>query len=117
MLTTAKRLPKPAQFFSANYFAEVDSDACHSCGTCLTRCQMDALSLEGGPAGIDLDRCIGCGLCVTTCPSGALRMHRKASEKPPPKDTRALYLKLFRDRYGPLKTAGILSAHLLGRKF
>ena len=62
---------------------------------------MDALVMDNGPAVVNLDRCIGCGLCVTTCPSGALRMHTKASARVPSTDTRALYLRLLRDRLPP----------------
>jgi electron transport complex protein RnfB len=117
VLTAAKRFPKPAQYFSANYYAGVNAEACEFCGTCVHRCQMDAVRMDGGPARVDGERCIGCGLCVTTCPSGAMELRKHEFEHVPPKDTRALYLKLLRDRYGPLKTAEAMSGYVLGRKF
>ena len=117
VLTTAKRLPKPAQYFGTNYYAESNGETCEGCGTCLTRCQMDAVAMDSGHAKVERDRCIGCGLCVTTCPSTSLRLRRNDREKAPPKDTQALYMQLMRDRYGPLKMAGALTGYLLGRKF
>jgi Na+-translocating ferredoxin:NAD+ oxidoreductase subunit B len=59
----------------SNYIAVVDKDLCTSCGTCLDRCQVNAIEI--GEYSVIGD-CIGCGLCSTTCPSGAITMVRKA---------------------------------------
>jgi ferredoxin len=72
-----KKIPKPSSLVASNYFAEVDADSCSGCETCIDRCQMDAITMEGGVALIDLEYCIGCGLCVTTCPTEALSLKRK----------------------------------------
>ena len=122
VLTSAKRFPQPAEYFSANFQAEVDADLCDSCGVCQSRCQMDALVDEdGGPGGgkprVDHARCIGCGLCVTTCPSGALQLVEKARRKVPPDDTKALYMQLLQERYGPWGMAKLAGRKLLGMKF
>ncbi len=62
----------------ANYFAVIDPVICASCGTCIDRCQVHAIS-EGDDASlVDRARCIGCGLCVTGCPNDAARLERKA---------------------------------------
>ena len=117
VLTSAKRFPSPADYFSSNYCARVDPDACASCGTCEVRCQMDAI--HTGPEGkseVDRSRCIGCGLCVTTCPSDALHLEEKDAARVPPDDTRALYIRLLQERYGPLGTALMVARNLLGRK-
>jgi electron transport complex protein RnfB len=116
VLTTAKALPQPAEFFSTNYYAAVDASLCQQCGTCATRCQMDALATDEGPAMIDLSRCIGCGLCVSTCPSGAMRLLKRQHERVPAKDTGALYAQIFRERYGPWGMAAIVGRKLLGLK-
>ena len=97
--------------------AEVDGHACQICGACAPRCQMDAIQSGDGPAEVAGERCIGCGLCVTTCPSGALRLRRKDGNTPPPKHTKALYLRMFQERYGKTGAAAALAGHLLGRKF
>ena len=38
-----KVFPRPVQFFSANFRAEVDSELCSGCGVCIDRCQMEAI--------------------------------------------------------------------------
>jgi ferredoxin len=78
VLGSLKLYPRPAEMVLANYAAVNDPEACVGCGTCLERCQMDAITLEdGGTARVLEHRCIGCGLCVTTCPSGSLRLDPK----------------------------------------
>jgi Pyruvate/2-oxoacid:ferredoxin oxidoreductase delta subunit len=116
VLQSAKRLPNPAEYFSSNFHAVVDADTCESCGTCEVRCQMEAISSPEGKAVVDRLRCIGCALCVTTCPSGALRL--EPNEKPgiPPDDTKALYIQMLHDRYGPWGMAKIGMRKMLGLK-
>lgn len=117
VLTNAKRLPNPAEFFQADFVAVVDDDRCQVCGTCETRCQMDAITAADGPPRITEGRCIGCGLCVTTCPSEAMSLAPKTRRPPPPKDTRALYTTIFKERYGKLGAAAAVAGHWMGRKF
>jgi MinD superfamily P-loop ATPase len=102
VLTTAKDLPRPADFFQTDFVAELDRDTCQSCGVCGTRCQMDAITSTDALPQVAEERCIGCGLCVTTCPSGAMRLSRKEGRKPPPKDVGALYSTIFQERFGAL---------------
>jgi NAD-dependent dihydropyrimidine dehydrogenase PreA subunit len=59
----------------SNYLAVVDKDLCTACGTCLDRCQVNAIQVGDYST---IGDCIGCGLCSTTCPSGAIAMVRKA---------------------------------------
>jgi Na+-translocating ferredoxin:NAD+ oxidoreductase subunit B len=106
-LGAAKQLPRPVEFFAANFFAEVNGGECQACGTCLERCQMNAISLPAGVAVVDLDRCMGCGLCLSTCTTGALTLRAKDRTTEPPKNTSALYSKIYRERYG---TAGFAKA-------
>lgn len=117
VLTSAKRFPRPADYFSSSFVARVDPDACASCGTCEVRCQMDAI--HTGPDGkseVDPSQCIGCALCVTTCPSDAMHLEKKENGKIPPDDTRGLYVKLLQERYGPWGTAKMVARNVLGRK-
>jgi len=65
----------------SNYYAEVDTEECAGCETCLGRCQMEAITIVSDTHKINLDRCIVCGLCVTTCSTGALSLVRKADEQ------------------------------------
>ncbi len=117
VLTTAKKLPRPADFFQTDFVARVDGETCQVCGTCETRCQMDAITSGDEPPMVAEERCIGCGLCVTTCPSGAVRLHRKDGSKPPPKDMGALYTTIFQERFGRLGATAAMAGHLMGRKF
>jgi formate hydrogenlyase subunit 6/NADH:ubiquinone oxidoreductase subunit I len=116
VLTTAKRLPEPATFFSANYYATVDEARCEGCGTCLSRCQMDAVCLDTGKAAVLRSHCIGCGLCVTACPSEAVHLLPTERQRIPPSNTGALYAQIYRDRYGTLGLAAAAAKRLLGLK-
>jgi NAD-dependent dihydropyrimidine dehydrogenase PreA subunit len=77
VLRTVKQHPKPATVVSSPFICEVKEDNCIGCGVCVTRCQMDALSLVEDKVVLDLDRCIGCGLCVPTCLTDSLSLVRK----------------------------------------
>ena len=116
VLTTAKKLPCPAEFFSSTYFAEVDGELCQECGACAPRCQMDAIVADGAPTRVLLSHCIGCGLCVSTCPSGALSLRAKPEPSTPPKSVAALYAKMYRERFGPWGMAKAAGRGLLGFK-
>ena len=63
---------------------------------------------------MDRSRCIGCALCLATCPSGALRLEAVDRPKEPPDDTKALYLKLFEDRFGRWGMAKLGARKALG---
>ncbi|MFN8622177.1 MAG: 4Fe-4S binding protein [Chloroflexota bacterium] len=56
--------------------AVVHADACTACGTCLTACPYDAISMsevDGRPvAAISETGCKGCGGCVPMCPENAI---------------------------------------------
>jgi len=77
VLRALKLEGRPADRMRSSYYAEVDPGKCDLCGTCLERCQMEALREEDGSMRVDLDRCIGCGLCVPTCPTGAITLAAK----------------------------------------
>ncbi len=83
ILRSIKTYPKPAALASSPFVVSVRQGSCGACGTCITRCQMDALSLDSGTIRLNRDRCIGCGLCVTTCPTGSLALVRKSAAEQP----------------------------------
>jgi len=81
VLAALNKHPKPAELVIANHLAEVAPDDCTGCETCLGRCQMGALQMDGeGIARVDPDRCIGCGLCVVSCPTEAIALVAKPEE-------------------------------------
>ena len=116
VITSAKTLPKPAEYFDANYFAEVDEALCTECETCGDRCQMDAIAYTDGVASVEVSRCIGCGLCISTCPSGAIGLCEKAEVKTPPATQSDLYKQIMLERFGPLGAAKIVAKKALGLK-
>ena len=117
VITSAKQLPHPAEYFSSSFYAAADAALCQSCGACIPRCQMDAITAAAdGTSQVDRTRCIGCGLCITTCPSGALRLEKNQAPKVPPDNTQALYMKILQERYGPWGMAKIGARKLLGMK-
>jgi NAD-dependent dihydropyrimidine dehydrogenase PreA subunit len=75
VLAGLKNQPRPAEMVSAKYAAKVDAHCCTACGSCLERCQMEAIEISpAGAACVSGGRCIGCGLCAAACPAGALQM-------------------------------------------
>jgi len=95
VLQMMKKFARPAELYTSNYFATVDSELCEGCETCLDRCQMEALAIEDDISTVNLDRCIGCGLCVSSCPSDAMQLQKKEIEIVPPKDAGELYQKIM----------------------
>jgi Fe-S-cluster-containing hydrogenase component 2 len=108
VLRNVKQYPQPGTLVSSPYLAVVDSEVCSACETCLDRCQMEAIEVNGYAKIID-ERCIGCGLCVTTCETGALSLERKSTEELPyiPKDSQENLLRLARQR-GVIKTPDLV---------
>jgi UDP-glucose 4-epimerase len=47
------------------------SDGCIGCGSCVDKCYMQSIRVEGGRA-IHADTCRGCGRCAAACPNGAV---------------------------------------------
>ncbi len=78
-----KMAKRPADHIQSYYEAKIDADLCSACGTCMDRCQMDAIR-EGDEVSEIIDgRCIGCGLCVPTCPEDAISMILKPDMEAP----------------------------------
>ena len=103
MLSFQKFLPRPVDFWTTNFYAEVDAEACIGCGKCIKRCQVNAVTLTGNrkkgkKAKINLNRCIGCGLCVPTCPSKSMRLKKRETGMTIPKDGEELYGRIMANK-------------------
>jgi len=100
MLRMQSFMPRPLDYWSSNYYAQVDSEACTACETCIETCQVDAirLSAEDTVATIDLERCIGCGNCVPACPTEAMALVKKEAEEAPPETPDDLHDFIIRSR-------------------
>lgn len=90
-ISDLKETPNPLDYILSNYQAEIDSELCTGCGTCVERCLMNAVTLIDEKSIVDLNRCIGCGCCVPTCPADAIQLRKKDKEKIPPKNWDELY--------------------------
>ncbi|MCK9150729.1 4Fe-4S binding protein [Methanobacterium alcaliphilum] len=53
---------------------KVDDSTCQSCGICVNKCPVDALSMENDHVLVDQESCIACGECQAICPVTAIRV-------------------------------------------
>jgi ferredoxin len=95
VVTNLKKLERPWEMITTNYYAQVAPDLCIGCETCVERCQMEAISINDSIAEINKKLCIGCGNCISTCPEGALTLKKKEKGISPPKNNTELYLKIM----------------------
>jgi Na+-translocating ferredoxin:NAD+ oxidoreductase subunit B len=100
ILRSLKKQDNPAAAVKSNYFAEVDEENCVGCGTCVERCQMEAIDIVEEKAKINDKRCIGCGLCVSTCPTEAMRLTKKSEDQLyiPPETGVETYIRIAQER-------------------
>ena len=55
---------------------EVESEECFSCGTCVSLCPVEAISIDkDGSVIFDREKCVGstCSACVDACPTRAIK--------------------------------------------
>jgi formate hydrogenlyase subunit 6/NADH:ubiquinone oxidoreductase subunit I len=55
---------------------EVNTDDCFSCGTCVSLCPVEAISInKDGSVVFDREKCVGstCSICVDACPVRAIK--------------------------------------------
>lgn len=86
--TFASHYAGAAPFLSqTSYIAKINEENCVACGTCVEKCNAEAIELED-TAIVNEERCIGCGLCAYHCPEEAIEMERTGPRNvfvPPPK--------------------------------
>jgi heterodisulfide reductase subunit A-like polyferredoxin len=68
---------------SSGFVAQVDTDLCAACGTCIEFCQFAAISLDDRFAEVDISACMGCGVCVAHCPQKAISLLRDPAKGEP----------------------------------
>ncbi len=49
-------------------------NGCIGFGTCVSKCNFDAIKVVEGVAHIDYDKCTGCGACVSACPKQIIKL-------------------------------------------
>lgn len=113
MLRMQQSLPKPLDFWAANFYAAVNQETCIGCGACVKRCQVGAVRVSQAkqPAVVNGARCIGCGVCVPACPNRSISLVKKPAEVKPPQTREDLYDLIMagkQGRLGKLKLTGKL---------
>ena len=63
----------PNAIVPSRFKAILDEETCIACGTCVDKCQFDALLLDDKLI-IDEIKCMGCGNCAVACPENAIKM-------------------------------------------
>jgi heterodisulfide reductase subunit A-like polyferredoxin len=76
---------------SSGFVCQPDEVLCVGCGSCVEKCQFDALEIRDGRVVVDLAACMGCGICVNTCPQNAMKLERMA-DRPAPLEIEQLML-------------------------
>ncbi len=51
---------------------QIDSGKCTRCGSCVSVCPQQAITMHDGMAAINQELCVQCGACVEVCPVGAI---------------------------------------------
>ncbi len=98
ILRGLKMLPRPADQVQSSFQSRINPDLCNACGTCLERCQIDAIKEGEEVMEVDLARCIGCGLCVPACPEEAITLGEKPNVDTPPADMMEMMMKIAEER-------------------
>lgn len=70
----------------SHYQLEVDFDSCIKCGTCMGRCPVSAITMDGevnGQSGYPKvnTMCFRCGQCGYVCPQGARKLKARPAEQ------------------------------------
>jgi len=116
ILSSAVKYDKPAEYMHSNFRNIVDTERCDGCETCIDRCQIKAIKKVNGFVEILDERCIGCGVCIPVCKQKAMKLVKKEQEKVPPFNAGEMYKRMMVERFGPVKTAGMMIKSKLGMK-
>jgi len=95
VLVNLKEFPKTVDFFSTNYYAQINADACVGCGTCIETCQIIAIKMKNEISKVNKRRCIGCGNCVPACPEQAIQLIKKDKVEIPPDTEDELFARIL----------------------
>ncbi len=60
--------------YCSNYTLKYDKDTCISCGQCLERCPMGAITFDENNVCVMDHQCIRCGQCAYICPATARKL-------------------------------------------
>lgn len=95
ILTNLKEFPKTVDYFSTNFYAQIDADDCVGCGTCIETCQINAIKMKNEISKVNKRKCIGCGNCVSSCPEQAIQLIKKDEVEIPVDTADELFAKIL----------------------
>jgi ferredoxin len=95
VLSNLKEFPNIVQFLHPRYNAQIDPKLCIGCGTCIDRCQLDAIKTRKEISKVNIKRCIGCGNCVAVCPEEAITLIKKEKVTELPEDEEDMFEKIL----------------------
>ena len=95
VIRNLKEFPNIAKFLQPRYHAEIDPELCIGCGTCIERCQLDAIKSRKEKSKVNLKRCIGCGNCIAVCPEEAITLIKKDKVDEPPENEEQMFEKIL----------------------
>lgn len=98
LLRMIKEFPRPADHVQSPFQASIDPELCTACGTCLERCQIEAIQENEGCYEVSEARCIGCGLCVPACPAHAIALVEKSEVAPVPENFVEMQKRIAKER-------------------
>ncbi|WP_302398642.1 4Fe-4S binding protein [Eggerthella sinensis] len=80
--TSEEVATKPAFQQISHYMLKVDYDKCAKCGTCMDRCPLHAITMDGkGGVPQVSGRCERCGQCAAVCPQNARKLVRRPEDQ------------------------------------
>jgi ferredoxin len=79
----------------SGFITALDAESCITCGDCVERCPMEALTIRDDTLIFNNHLCIGCGLCSSACPTGSLTLVSRSNAPLPPRDWRQLNTSLI----------------------
>jgi NAD-dependent dihydropyrimidine dehydrogenase PreA subunit len=98
VLRKIKDTASPVWAATSGYFAVVEEDLCEGCESCMSVCQLDAVSMnDADKAVVDDALCIGCGACAYLCPEEAISMTPHKDVPTPPGTARDLRMSILND--------------------
>ena len=83
---------------TTQFIAGADHEGCNGCGECESRCQINAIRMEGDYPVVDEEYCLGCGVCARFCPSDAMKMKEREKKVIPPKTYKELMGRLMKEK-------------------